>query len=468
MWLCMLLLAVAVASMGVLSHPACPLIRCSWYALQRGVAAAVVAAIGAGAAALLFTGNASIISTTLAYWQALWVYWRGGSIAATAGYLDSTHSRAHVYSLVTVLRLWNLPHYRSGTFQEDMVRNLRNVAVPGTGVPLSAVCHAYWSVVAFLVLGYPVLAFVAGYRGTSSTLAARFKTHLLSPTDWFSLWRLNCSLASLHAHVTGSTDYNMEDKWTFICEAQRQQIPVTPCLDIKSLVVKNKNEEGGLGINFFLNALFGGDWILQKAYTNSDFVASLLPDNAPLSTLRLVTASRGALDESANTAAELITVLSCVFRAGRQNALTDHSAILFDVDLNTGTIRKGTVNSQWYQLGLQHVCRQSEPQVYHSHPDTGVQVSNNIIPHFPDILRLVQEAHFKTCRAVPLCGWDVALTSSPADAPNGIMLLEVNLSCNFFQASLDYGLYFTFVHDCFSHLHQRLQEKKDAETHTKG
>lgn len=48
---------------------------------------------------------------------------------------------------------------------------------------------------------------------------------------------------------------------------------------------------------------------------------------------------------------DCIEPLSCVFRAGRQGADTDHSSILFDVDAKTGTILKGTTNAHWYQLG---------------------------------------------------------------------------------------------------------------------
>lgn len=46
-----------------------------------------------------------------------------------------------------------------------------------------------------------------------------------------------------------------------------------------------------------------------------------------------------------------IDSLSCVFRAGRQDADTDHSSILFDVDASTGTLLKGTTNAHWYELG---------------------------------------------------------------------------------------------------------------------
>ena len=47
------------------------------------------------------------------------------------------------------------------------------------------------------------------------------------------------------------------------------------------------------------------------------------------------------------------------------------------------------------------------------------------------ILRLVRDAHARMCPAVPLVGWDVALTTE------GTCLLEANLSCNFFRASFD-------------------------------
>ncbi len=42
-------------------------------------------------------------------------------------------------------------------------------------------------------------------------------------------------------------------------------------------------------------------------------------------------------------------------------------------------------------------------------------------------LDVVTTTHFKMMPNVPLVGWDVAFT------PKGVYLLEVNLSCNFFQ-----------------------------------
>ena len=50
--------------------------------------------------------------------------------------------------------------------------------------------------------------------------------------------------------------------------------------------------QGGMGLYFFKNATAGGDWIIQERLDNDAFVSSLLPENAPLSTMRVISASR--------------------------------------------------------------------------------------------------------------------------------------------------------------------------------
>ena len=50
-----------------------------------------------------------------------------------------------------------------------------------------------------------------------------------------------------------------------------------------------------MGIHFFRNAMDGGDWIIQEQLENSTFLATLLPENAPTSTFRVITASKGGL-----------------------------------------------------------------------------------------------------------------------------------------------------------------------------
>ena len=72
-------------------------------------------------------------------------------------------------------------------------------------------------------------------------------------------------------------------------------IPVSPWLDVECVVAKDKGTEGGMGIHFFKSASHGGQWILQTKLSNGGKIAEVLPESAPLSTLRVITASRGGL-----------------------------------------------------------------------------------------------------------------------------------------------------------------------------
>ena len=156
-------------------------------------------------------------------------------------------------------------------------------------------------------------------------------------------------------------------------------VAASPWLKLPAkLIVKHRNEEGGLGIPVYSNACVGGDWIIQECLDNHADLAALLPGNAPLSTLRLVTASRACRREGAAAAASDISVLSCCWRAGRAGAATDHSSVLFDVDLASGEIGKGTSSAHWYQLGPAKAWRCPRISTGHTethHPDSGVRVT---------------------------------------------------------------------------------------------
>lgn len=421
------------------------------------VAALVTFAAGAAALVTATVGKDAVVlvcRTTFEYWRCLVYYWRAeGSYAECPYFADSLQARVHVRSLALINEIWHDPHYRNGCFGDDMRKNLRNVAVPGTGLPLSTLCFSATFFRLVLVLVYPLVCLAAAIVNRKSgasfcDVATTYKQHLLTPTDWFSLWRLNCRLASYHALRTKDEGFKAEDKWTFITNALETGIPVSPIMEIPSIVCKDRNEEGGMGIHFFRNALKGGDWIIQKVLSNSTLLQTMLPENAPLSTIRIVTASRQSYDTESS---DSIEALSGVFRAGRAGALTDHDAILFDLDLNTGVIGEGTINKQWYQLGLGNIGSSDKKAVKHfsKHPDCGAPVTGRVIPDIEGIKKIVIDAHMKSCPNVPLCGWDVALTT---DETTPTCLLEVNLSCNFFQGTVDYPNYFKFVDSQFRHL----------------
>ena len=389
------------------------------------------------------------------------------------------HARMHLYSLASAFYLYNKPHYRKASYKEDIVDNFANVAIPGTGLPLSLFVWNRPLAFGLVCTASPVVSAIASLhlwiktRGKSS-ISEEYAIRLLAPDDWFSYWRLNCRIAGMHALLNDiPRGYEMENKWTFLEEGNKIGVPVSPYLDTPAIVVKHRNEEGGMGIYFYKNATDGGDWIIQERIQNGEWVNQHLPSNAPLSTFRVITQSRGAIDVTKECKVEDVTALSCVFRAGRKNAQTDHDSILFDVDVKTGKVLGGTTNAHWYRLGLFECLpgrcpwRSSDHDVTH-HPDGNIPVSGSVVPDIRDMLHLVETSHQKLCPDVPLVGWvsrelslfvlhrayrnlhsfvllqDVVLSN---DEKLPVCLLEVNLSCNFFRGSFDRKEYLNFLED---------------------
>jgi len=409
-------------------------------------------------------GSKSLLSF-IDYYRSLNYFLRqNGSLEECPYFKDNIQAQCHIYSLSLIFFLWDKPHYRSGTFQNDMLKNLRNVAVPGTGIPLSIFATskllAYW----MILVGYPIIAVISAVYASNRDFVEfcrLFEEQLVQPQDWFSFWRLNCRLATSHAYMTNNkwkNEYDVEDKWTFLIESEKKGINVTPFMKVEGVVCKHRNEEGGLGYQSFTNASVGGDWIIQERLNNGPFLKSLLPSDAPLSTFRIISSSRGGLsDGKKEVDIDDITALSCVWRAGRSKALTDHSAIMFNVNPKTGEIKKGTTNAHWYQLGISKIFSTpwlSEHNVTH-HPDTGVPITGLVIPNMKEMMDFVREAHLRLIPHVPLCGWDVAFTEN-----HGVLLLEGNLSCNFFRGDFDQEKYFKFVKDYFISLNPNSKKQK--------
>lgn len=194
---------------------------------------------------------------------------------------------------------------------------------------------------------------------------------------------------------------------------------LSPWWDASSQVFgKHRNMEGGLGIHTFSSAHAGGDWIVQPRLENAAALAALLPTAAPLSTLRVVSASRLSLPSadtdsseeaggSESGAEEEVEVVSCVWRAGRAGAATDHKAVMFDVDLSSspncppGRIRPGFSNHPWYQLGgwWPHARRgwkgwwkwarlidDGAAEGILLHPDTGMRLEGHTIPRMRQVM----------------------------------------------------------------------------------
>mmetsp|Transcript_51353 Transcript_51353/g.171391 ORF Transcript_51353/g.171391 Transcript_51353/m.171391 type:complete len:360 (-) Transcript_51353:763-1842(-) len=163
--------------------------------------------------------------------SALFSYWRGLAICAAGGKYSrlcsalphlTPQERLCIYSLALHLRLFGDGHYRSGTFQNDLAKNLRNVALPSTGVPLSVFCSCRPLALLFAWFLLPLAALVAAVRRPSSgggSLGGAFASSLLSDWSWFHYWRLNCVLASYHALATSDPGYGLEDSLLSLARA---------------------------------------------------------------------------------------------------------------------------------------------------------------------------------------------------------------------------------------------------------
>lgn len=351
-----------------------------------------------------------IISTTICYVIAIVQYvFLGYTYKKSKMFSNDMWARVQVFSLSLIFKMWKKSHYRSKSYQQDMIDNLKNVAIPGTGVPLSVFCYSWWMCLLFVIFMNPIVCLFGAINKSRkskkfcmSTLAQDYIDHLLHPQDWFSFWRLNCRLVSYHSLLTKSKDYDMEDKWTFLVEGKKYGVPISPYLEVDSLVCKNKNIEGGMGIFFYRNATQGGDWIIQNKLTNSKWLSDLLPKNSPLSTMRVITSSEWWLDRNSCHVEDLssnkdiykkyIKALSGVLRLGREGAATDHSSALFDVDITTGKILNGVSNMHWYQLGPIKAlsCPWLPPATRDTHPDPPYhKVSGNTVPNIENVIEIV-------------------------------------------------------------------------------
>lgn len=239
-----------------------------------------------------------------------------------------------------------------------------------------------------------------------------------------------------------------------------QGIPVTPVMDKPvTLVAKDVLEEGGMGIHVLKNVMHGGRWILQEKLENSEAVKQLLPPKAPLSTLRVVTGSRGALQAlgASDNEAQKATALCTVWRAGRAGASTDHSSVMVTVpDAHTNEILgTGSSSAHWYARGWKSLGAplSTADGAISVHPDTGNALQGMRLPGASAAAALCEHAHTELMPSVPLAGWDVAFCppkGGDSFSDPELVLLEANLSCNFFRGSIDWDSYSKLTDEHFA------------------
>jgi hypothetical protein len=81
--------------------------------------------------ALLSTQSPSTLFTAASILAPAWLK-RSNSPHSNAPFGGDVWANVQVFSLSLIFKMWSrAPHYRSRDFQEDMINNLKNVAIPG-------------------------------------------------------------------------------------------------------------------------------------------------------------------------------------------------------------------------------------------------------------------------------------------------------------------------------------------------
>lgn len=190
-----------------------------------------------------------IISHTISFYQSFIYFLKGNSPASSScpywkpsngdspeTLLFKQNARVHMYTFAAAFWLYDKPHYRKGSYRDDLIDNLRNVAIPGTGLPLSLIVIHKLVALLFCLIINPLVCLIASlhlciikHEISIEDLSKEYATRLLAPNDWFTLWRMNCRIAGMHALLNDNPPgYDMENKWTFLEEGDKRGVPVSP------------------------------------------------------------------------------------------------------------------------------------------------------------------------------------------------------------------------------------------------
>ena len=334
-----------------------------------------------------------------------------------------------LYTFCSIYNNFNNKHYRIDTYGKDIYNNCKDLVFPSTNIPLNIVFLNKYTLIIYMLI-HPIVILLINiiqYFRRNIKFIESYK-NMLFVNNWFGYWRVNCNINFLYYLSTFDKDLKYEDKYLFIKKCMENHINISPLIDIDEVFIKHKYIEGGQSCFKFKNVLKGGNWIIQEKFENSEFVKNLLPNNAPLSTIRIVSLSNN----------NNIDIISSVFRAGLNNSKTDHNSILFDICIDSGKLLYGKSNNNWYKN------RKIQKNILFSkHPETNKTIEGNIIPEWKYIKNLIYDAHEKISPNVPIIGWDVALTDK------GIFLLEANYSCSFFDADFDKSKYYKYINKSY-------------------
>lgn len=341
---------------------------------------------------------------------------------------EDIEAKCNLYSFAIQYHLFYQSHYRSKTLIHDIRQNYSDLVIPYTNIPISIFYFNRVFLLLYLYLFNPIISLIISIYQYKLSFYSHFTNVLLFKNNWFTYWRLNSVLTTLLHNHLDNNQFIYENKWNFYEFCNKNDFPVIETLS-SDIFIKHINKEGGMGCHSYKNVLDGGDYLIQNRLKNSDLFSKVLPYDAPLSTIRIITAKHNN---------DIQTISSC-FRAGTSCSITDHDCICFNIDLNTGILKQGKSNNKWYK----NRCNLPDI-IYNKHPETQKLVSGIEIPNWNQIKEKTCQLHKKMSNEIPIIGWDIALTN------DGFKYLEANYSCNFFNINFNTHIYFKILNLYFT------------------
>ncbi len=216
--------------------------------------------------------------------------------------------------------------------------------------------------------------------------------------------------------------HTLDDKRAFAAACARVGLPTPRTVEVVEAVArggrwiaKERLSDRGVGVHDLSAAELAArpdaaDLVIQERLRNHRGLLGLLPPDAPLSTLRVVTTLREP--------GRPPRVTRLAFRAGRAGHLTDNAAgggLWAPVDPTTGRAGPALTRATFLER------RDGRPVRTTVHPDTGRPFAGLRIPRLAEARDLAVRAHALLAPEAVSLGWDVALTD------RGPVLLEVNL-----------------------------------------
>jgi hypothetical protein len=356
-------------------------------------------------------------------------YWKRVIRFALRGELPTRPVEVPTWALSLPYRLWDKVIRYDGRTFEDLQAGRLSAAMRRV-LPLRALYLLF-------LFAWPLVAFVRSLkRGRGALRYWRLclgypELSVLHPdadyNDREAKWsRPDFSLGMYYAwrwHRSAPNSLRIDDKRHFLVECEKHGIPTPPTYTAAqavarggTFIVKDPQRDLGAGVAALtadeIRALGdeADELIIQMKLHNHAELLKVLPDDAPLSSFRVIT----TLDPKTREP----HVSRCAIRIGRAGVDADNTArggIWAQVDRRTGKILAGVTKASFGR------SERGVPVRFETHPDTGKSFVGMRVPWFDEGRLLALVAHRRLGLDLISLGWDVAISAS------GPILLEVNV-----------------------------------------